>query len=215
MNLLNEGFSELVPSRRNVPVRRPHATAPAPAAGTTGPGAEPAGAESEKAERDEEAVGRFIERFASILFESGVPRMPARVFVALLTADADRLTAADLGAILKVSPAAVSGAVRYLLQVGLVSGAGEPGSRRLSYGVPPDVWEQLLSMGNQRMTRWTAVLRDGVDVLGGDSPAGERIVESVRYFDFIAAELPRVLARWHEHKASPDRPGEAGADGRG
>jgi DNA-binding transcriptional regulator GbsR (MarR family) len=156
-------------------------------------------------------VGRFIERFAGILFESGVPRMPARVFVALLTADSDRLTAADLGAILKVSPAAVSGAVRYLIQVGLVSGAGEPGSRRLSYSVPPDVWEQLLSMGNQRMSRWTTVLRDGVDVLGSDSPAGERITESVRYFDFIAAELPRVLARWHEHKAVPDGPSTAGS----
>jgi DNA-binding transcriptional regulator GbsR (MarR family) len=159
--------------------------------------------DSHAAERDEKAVGQFIERFAGILFESGVPRMPARVFVALLTADSDRLTAADLGAILKVSPAAVSGAVRYLTQVGLVSGAGEPGSRRLSYSVPSDVWEQLLSMGNQRMTRWTAVLRDGVDVLGRDSPAGERVTESVRYFDFIAAELPRVLARWHEYKAVP------------
>ena len=29
-------------------------------------------------------AARFVERFASVLVESGVPRMPARVFAALL-----------------------------------------------------------------------------------------------------------------------------------
>src|SRR5215471_9697608 len=33
--------------------------------------------------RDEEAVGRFIESFASALVDGGVPRMPARVFAML------------------------------------------------------------------------------------------------------------------------------------
>jgi hypothetical protein len=51
------------------------------------------------------------------------------------------------------------------------------------------------------------VLRDGVDVLGRDSPAGERMTQSVRFFDFVAAELSDVMARWHEYQASLDRPG--------
>jgi DNA-binding transcriptional regulator GbsR (MarR family) len=196
---MNEGLTELVPPPRSVvPAGLPDDAAPDPAPESTGaPGAE----------RDEEAVGRFIERFAGFLFESGVPRMAARAFVTLLAADSERLTAADLAAILRVSPAAVSGAVRYLTQVGLVTGAGEPGSRRLYYSVPPDVWEQLLTVSNQRMSRWTAVLRDGADVLGRNSPAGQRITESVRYFEFVAAELPRLLASWHEHQATRDRQG--------
>jgi DNA-binding transcriptional regulator GbsR (MarR family) len=166
--------------------------------------ADDAGAAEAATPRDEAAVGRFIEQFAGIMFEWGVPRMPARVFVALITTDSDRLSAADLAAILGVSPAAVSGAVRYLIQVGLAIGTGEPGSRRLFYSVPSDVWEQLLTMSNQQMSRWTAALRDGVDVLGRDSPAGERMSESVRYLDFVAAELPGLLARWREVKAAPD-----------
>ena len=111
--------------------------------------------------RDDEAVGQFIERFAAVLFESGVPRMPARVFAALLTADAGQLTAAELGEILGVSPAAVSGGVRYLIQVGLVTGSGAPGSRRLYYSVPHDVWHRLLRMRDAVMARWTETLRDG------------------------------------------------------
>jgi DNA-binding transcriptional regulator GbsR (MarR family) len=210
---MNEGLTGLVPARRrSVPARPPEDAASIPAAAGSRRGHDAdvrAGhpAAPGRRERDEAAVAEFIERFAGILAESGVPRMPARVFVALLAADSDRLTAADLAATLRVSPAAVSGAVRYLTQVGLVTGAGEPGSRRLFYSVPPDVWEQLLSMSNRRMARWTAVLRDGVDVLGSDSPAGERVTQSVRYFDFVAAELPGVLARWHEYRGARDSQG--------
>src|SRR5829696_8023053 len=71
--------------------------------------------------RDEEAVARFVERFALTFSEAGVPRMPARVFSALLVSDEGRRTASELAETLKVSPAAVSNAVRYLTQVGLVA----------------------------------------------------------------------------------------------
>jgi hypothetical protein len=168
--------------------------------------------------RDPEAIGRFIERFAGVLHESGVPRMPARVFTALLTADAGRLTSADIGAVLGVSAAAVSGAVRYLLQVGLVTSAGEPGSRRLSYGVPDHVWQLLLRAHIATMARWSTTMADGVGLLGAATPAGERMAESSRFFDFVTTELPGILARWDEYSAAagvagggPDRPGSRGA----
>ena len=45
--------------------------------------------------RDEEGVRRFIERFALDLSEAGMPRMPARAFAAILSADDGRSTAAD------------------------------------------------------------------------------------------------------------------------
>ena len=74
---------------------------------------------------DDPAIARFVERFALTLLETGLPRMPARVFAALLIAPDARLTAAELAERLQVSPAAISGAVRYLVQVRMVaSGAG-------------------------------------------------------------------------------------------
>jgi predicted ArsR family transcriptional regulator len=45
---------------------------------------------------------------------AGFPPMPARVFVALLIAEDGRLSAAELAERLRISPAAVSGAVRLL-----------------------------------------------------------------------------------------------------
>ncbi len=173
-------------------------------------------AEVVAAERDQDAVSRFTERFASVLVEAGIPRMPARVFAALLAADSGRLTAAELAGQLQASPAAVSGGVRYLIGVGLVSREGEPGSRRHHYRVPDNVWDEVIRNRDRLMARWTAVLRDGIELLGADTPAGARLADSVRYFEFVSAELPRVLAEWRERKAALDdtdaaasRPGRA------
>ena len=56
--------------------------------------------------------------------------MPARVFAALLFCDAGGLTSAELTELRSVSPAAISGAVRYLSQLGFISRDRKPGSRR-------------------------------------------------------------------------------------
>jgi DNA-binding transcriptional regulator GbsR (MarR family) len=152
--------------------------------------------------RDEQAVRQFVERFAAVLSQAGIPLMPSRVFVALLTADAPRLTAADIAGILQVSPAAVSGAVRYLLPLGLVTRETEPGSRRYWYRMPADVWHEVVRLRDQMMMRWSQTLRDGLDLLGADSPAGQRMTESIMYFDFVQKELPMVLSRWEEYRDS-------------
>jgi predicted transcriptional regulator len=178
------------------------------AAGVPGPdgtgGAAPerdrAGVSRGAAARDERAVARFVEDLASALTEMGVPRMPARVFAALLTTDAGRLTAAELAASLQVSPAAVSGAVRYLSQIGMVRRESEPGSRRHYYRAPDNVWDEVIGIRDRLMARWTGVLREGVEILGADTPAGERVADSVRFFEFVSTELPSVIGRWRERR---------------
>jgi len=150
--------------------------------------------------RDEKAVVRFVEDLASALMEMGVPRMPARVFAALLTTDSGRLTAAELATNLQVSPAAVSGAVRYLIQIGMARRESEPGSRRHYYRAPDDVWDEVIGIRDHLMARWTGILREGVDVLGAGTPAGERVAESVRFFEFVSSELPSVIGRWRERR---------------
>src|SRR5262249_50346994 len=116
--------------------------------------------------------------------------------------DSSRLTASELAGMLGASPAAVSGGVRYLIQVGMVSRESEPGSRRHHYRVPDDVWDEVIRLRNRLTARWIAVMREGVTLLGSDTPAGARMAESVQYFEFVGAELPKVIARWREHKAT-------------
>ena len=165
------------------------------------------------AQRPEAAASLFTERFAGVLVEAGIPRMPARVFAALLATDSGRLTAAELAGSLQASPAAVSGGVRYLSQVGMVSREGEPGSRRHYYRVPDHVWDEVIGSRDRLLARWTTVLREGIDLLGADTRAGARLAESVQYFEFLSAELPQVLARWRQRKAALDG-GEDGGSSR-
>jgi DNA-binding transcriptional regulator GbsR (MarR family) len=146
--------------------------------------------------RNPEAVARFIERFASVMVEGGVPRMPARVFAALLTRDDGRLTSAELAALLRVSPAAVSGAVRYLEQVSLVGREREPGSRRDRYVIQHDLWYEAVLAREPLLARWERALGEGVEALGADTPAGERLEGSVAFFEFLQEEMPALLARW-------------------
>jgi hypothetical protein len=151
--------------------------------------------------QDPAAVRQFIERFTGQLAQAGFPRTPARIFVALLTADSSSLTAAQLAELLQASPASVSGGARYLLQVGLISAEGEPGSRRQHYRMPATVWQDIVSLRDQMFTRWAADLRDGIAILGAGSPAGQRMAETIRYFEFLQAEMAGLLARWQQQEA--------------
>jgi predicted transcriptional regulator len=162
------------------------------------------------AQRDRAAVTRFVENLASALMEMGVPRMPARVFAALLTTDSGRLTAAELAAQLQISPAAVSGAVRYLVQIGMARRESEPGSRRHYYRAPNNVWDEVIGLRDHLMARWTGVLREGVGILGAETPAGERVAESVRFFEFVSAELPLVIRKWRERGLGGDGDADRG-----
>lgn len=151
--------------------------------------------------RDEAGVGRFIERFSGALVEAGMPRMPARVFAALLIDDDGARTSAELAEQLEVSPAAISGAVHYLVQVGLVARGRQPGSRRDVYRLYSDVWYEVFARQDQRYARWIDSMRDGISAVGPQTAAGRRLGETMGFFDYLRTELPGLIERWHEQNA--------------
>ncbi len=152
--------------------------------------------------RDPVAVQRATERLVSVLADSGWPRMPASVFTALLSADGGCLTSAELTESLGVSPAAVSGAVRYLVDLGLVSRERQPGSRREIYRVRGDIWHDVIARGLRTMSRTEDALRESRDVLGRETPAGHRMGGMLAFFQFYREELSRLLDRWDERRRS-------------
>ncbi|ANP48500.1 DNA-binding transcriptional regulator GbsR (MarR family) [Streptomyces griseochromogenes] len=151
-------------------------------------------------ERDPESVSRFVEHFAAQLVEAGMPRMPSRVFAALLASDTGTLTSAELGEQLRISPAAVSGAVRYLSQVHMVSRERDPGSRRERYRVHSDQWYEALTNREAIIKRWEDALRDGVASLGADTPAGRRLAETLDFFEFIERDVAELMKRWRAYR---------------
>ncbi|MFK4090823.1 GbsR/MarR family transcriptional regulator [Kribbella sp. NPDC020789] len=156
------------------------------------------------AERDEEAVKRYAEQFGNLLADTGWPRMAGRVFAAILASEEGRMTAAELSEQLQASPAAVSGAVNYLLQLRLASREREPGSRRDVYVVQDDFWYQTMMTEDQSLVRWSASLRNVLEVSGEGTPAHRRVRLSLAFIDFISSEVKGLSERWVAHKAKLD-----------
>ncbi|AMW11916.1 MarR family transcriptional regulator [Streptomyces qaidamensis] len=156
--------------------------------------------ESAGTSRDAEAVSRFVESFAAQLVEAGMARMPARVFAALLSSDEGSMTSTELGEQLRISPAAVSGAVRYLAQTHMVSREREPGSRRERYRVHGNQWYEALTNREAVIKRWEGALREGVASLGAGTPAGRRMAETLAFFEFIETEIVEMMERWRVHR---------------
>ena len=163
----------------------------------------------EPVQRNSEAVARFVDRFAAVLTEAGMPRMPSRIFVQLLTSDTGRMTAAELAAALRASAGAISGAVRYLIQVELVDREHTPGTRMDRYRVRADVWYAATVRKDAMLARWDPTLQAGIEALGADTPAGARLTETRAFFAYLQQELPKLLDRWNDHRAGMKKLGDS------
>ncbi len=150
-----------------------------------------------------------MESFAAALVDAGLPHMPALVFVTLLATDTGGLTADELATQLQVSRAAISGAIKYLRHIGLTSRERQPGTRRYRYVLQDPTWYELVAGRERLLDRWIASTREGIDALGLASPAGQRLADSLAFFEFLREEMPALLARWREQHAAnaPSKPG--------
>jgi DNA-binding transcriptional regulator GbsR (MarR family) len=160
--------------------------------------------------RDEQAVARFVEQSAATLADMGFARMPARVLMLLMVTEEAGLTAADLATGLQVSPAAVSNAVRYLMQVGLAEREAVPGARRDLYRLPNDTWYAASGAKQPAYRKLADVASQGIKATGGpDTPAGARLSDMESFFDYLDTEIPGVVERWHKLRdltaAAPSR----------
>lgn len=162
---------------------------------------------------DEDAVADFRERFAQIMVESGMPRMAARVYAALLVTDSGRLTAAELAGRLGVGASAISGAVKYLVQVRLVERGREPGTRHDFCRIHEHTWSHFVSQSDPVLVRVQAGADEGAALLGPDSVAGQRLDETRRFFAFLREEIKSSMAKWRRLQAAERETGRSPSAG--
>ena len=148
---------------------------------------------------------RFVERMGGALTDAGLPRLPSRVFAALLVDDDGRMTAAELGDALGISPAAVSGAVNYLARIGMLRRERERGSRRDVYVVDDDAWHGAMMREDQAYTPMLAALGAAIESLGSTDPAYRRLVVTREFLAFVSEEMRGLAGRWEERRQQVER----------
>jgi DNA-binding transcriptional regulator GbsR (MarR family) len=142
-----------------------------------------------------------VERFGQALEGSGMARMPARVFAYVLADDADRYTAAQLAQGLQVSPAAISGAVRYLVDTGLLIKERAPGRRGDIFRVVDgDIWSTITTARKPMIDNFIAAVDDAIALVGEDTPGGRRLVETADFLRFTRADLEDLPRRWASYR---------------
>lgn len=139
--------------------------------------------------RDAKAVHEFVEQFATLMAQTGVPRMPARVLTYLLVTDSGALTATELVQYLQVSPASISKAIGYLEGLDLVRRARDPKGRRERYIIDDHVWLRSWKTSAQAQTMWANAARRGVEYLGAATPAGIRLNTMSKFFTQLADDM--------------------------
>jgi MarR family len=151
--------------------------------------------------RSDEDVRLFVERLGSTLTDAGLPRLPARVFAALLADEDGRMTSAQLAEALDVSAASISGAVRYLAQVHLLHREREAGSRRDVYVIRDDAWHDAMINTRRTYAPILWAVGQGVAAVGGpQTGAGRRLATTVEFLQFITDEMEAAGRRWDERR---------------
>lgn len=134
-------------------------------------------------------VRRFVDEFADLMVETGVPRMPARVLTCLYAVDSGSLTAGELVERLRVSPASVSKAIAYLDGLELVRRERDPRTRRERYAVDDDVWLRAWTSSAKQHHLWADAAQRGVALLGPQTRAGARMAAMGEFFGQLADDM--------------------------
>ncbi|MEV6306911.1 helix-turn-helix domain-containing protein [Actinoplanes sp. NPDC051861] len=147
--------------------------------------------------RDLEAVREYEDRFTAVLMQSGLPKMTAQVLTCLYTTDAGSLTAAELVQRLQVSKATVSKAITLLDGLGLIRREHDE-RRRERYFVDDDALYQSMIAGAKANFQFAETARQGVAVLGPDTPAAARLENVSRFVQFVAENIVRAAEQARE-----------------
>lgn len=131
----------------------------------------------------------YVERFATMMVDGGLPRMASRVLALLYTSDSRTLTAADLVRELRVSPASISKAIGYLEQVGMVYREPDPVRRLQHYVIAEDVWSKAWEVSARTNHNWAETAAEGIELVGRDTAAGERLTQMAEFFRRLGEDM--------------------------
>jgi DNA-binding transcriptional regulator GbsR (MarR family) len=136
------------------------------------------------------------EQAAAMMAAAGMPRMAARVMLALVGSPDAGYSAADLADRLGVSPAAVSGAVRYLQSLHIIHRLSRPGDRVARYDLMDDGWRSMVVANSPMYAR----LGDAIDAIANENETAPASVSRARdmagFLRFLADRMPQLVAEW-------------------
>ncbi len=148
-----------------------------------------------------EGIDAFVSHFGALMSASGMPGLSGHVFALLLATPQAQLTARQIGEALHISPAAVSGATKYLAEVGFTRRLRRPGSRQVVHAVVSENWYETLLVRNNVVEASRALFMEGSRAAGGTrTAAGRRLWLNAKLFECLGAAVSETLEKWHAER---------------
>jgi DNA-binding MarR family transcriptional regulator len=151
----------------------------------------------------------WVEELAMLLERQGgggFPRTAGRVLALLLVADQATVTQADLAERLSVSQAAVSPAVRFLVDAGYLERTRAPGVRREQYRLREQSWSQVLHAAALSIDTLVRHLHRGLDLPGPDISAGRaHLIRLAGLYELMRDLLEEAAGQVDDVPGSPPR----------
>ncbi|WP_157253437.1 GbsR/MarR family transcriptional regulator [Nonomuraea typhae] len=141
-------------------------------------------------------VAALEQEILEMAVKAGMPRTAARVHHDLALSEDGKRTAAELARRLKVSPASVSVAVNYLVQLGFIRRERDQRRRRDVYVIDDDAWYHAI-MTSERQTLETArATMAAAETYGLHSPVGQRLAKTAAFLERVSLDIMESADRW-------------------
>ncbi|MGW6933449.1 GbsR/MarR family transcriptional regulator [Lentzea sp. NPDC054927] len=145
------------------------------------------------------------EHLALTLVGAGMQRMGARALAAFLFSDKDSLTAGDLADELGVSAGSVSGAIKMVVQMGLIERIFVAGSRREHFRMRDNAWTTLYSRQHSVVDDVLNAVEKGVNAVES-GPAHDRLIYMRDFYTYLLNEAPALVERFEQQRREGRRP---------
>jgi DNA-binding MarR family transcriptional regulator len=147
-----------------------------------------------------ETTKQYIEDMALVFESFGVPRMASRVWAQLWVTPEPHLAPAQLEEQLAASTGAVSTALRYLLDLGIIDRVRVEGERRAYYRASTAAMERLFLRRTAGARELIRLADRGLAEFGDAPETRARLVDMREFYAWFLAEMEDLAERWQTEK---------------
>lgn len=144
---------------------------------------------------------QFIEEMGELFERSGSPRMAGRVWGYLLIAEAERLSAAQLGEALDASGSSISSATRLLIELGMLDRIRVPGERRDYFTIHHGAVLNLVRRPFEAIARARELAARALGTFADREEALPHLVELHDVYAWFDREFPALVTRFVAEQA--------------
>lgn len=135
---------------------------------------------------DHDARLDWVERVAGYLARDGMPPIAGRVLGWLMICEPTEQSAAEIASAISASRASLTNNLRLLMGAGFVTRQGRAGERTAYYRINDDAWGAVVRAQVASIAMFQAIARDGIDLIGEESPRVNGLLSAVDVFDWMA-----------------------------